>query len=186
MDLLKRSYEMIQIDHRDFETFLHELRSHRAWEKVPIHDPYGSEERMLSGELGEDADRVRNKLASAKTSERVQQAALQTNRQVLIDRGYVAERHEGLQIVDPKSQKARAERNCVGVMTQIKLDALARHRPDLLEEVRSGRKSAHRAAVEAGIVRERTPFEKIARLIGRHCAELTPDERAQLKELLND
>jgi hypothetical protein len=55
------------------------------------------------------------------------------------------------------SQKQRAEESGVSVYTQRKLDRLARERPDLLAEVKAGRLSAHAAAVEAEIVKRRTP-----------------------------
>jgi hypothetical protein len=53
--------------------------------------------------------------------------------------------------VDP--QPIRAAEAGVGERTQRKLDALARSRPDLLAEVRAGRRSAHAASLEAGIVK---------------------------------
>jgi hypothetical protein len=52
-----------------------------------------------------------------------------------------------------QTQRARAEAAGISVRTQRKLDRLARDRPDLLAEVRAGRLSAHRAALEAGIVK---------------------------------
>jgi hypothetical protein len=55
------------------------------------------------------------------------------------------------------SQPARAEAAGISERTQRKLDRLARERPDLLAEVKAGRLSAHAAAVEAEIVKRRTP-----------------------------
>jgi hypothetical protein len=83
------------------------------------------------------------------------------------------------------TQEQRATEKGIGRETQKKLDALASRRPDLLAEVRAGRKSTHRAAIEAGIVKEKSPFEKIALLIERHYDDLTPEERQKLKELLS-
>jgi hypothetical protein len=51
-------------------------------------------------------------------------------------------------------QKERAERNGVSRYTQIKLDRLARERPDLHERVKAGELSAHRAAIEAGFIKD--------------------------------
>lgn len=50
-------------------------------------------------------------------------------------------------------QQAWAESNGISSRTQRKLDRLARDRPDLLERVQHGEQSAHRATVEAGIIR---------------------------------
>jgi hypothetical protein len=52
------------------------------------------------------------------------------------------------------TQRARAKAAGISTRSQRTLDRLAQLRPDLLAEVRAGRLSAHRAAVEAGIVRE--------------------------------
>ncbi len=49
-----------------------------------------------------------------------------------------------------RSQSERAAAAGVGIVTQKKLDALARRAPALLDEVRAGRLSAHAAAVKAG------------------------------------
>jgi hypothetical protein len=51
-----------------------------------------------------------------------------------------------------QTQRARAEAAGISVRTQRLLDRLAKVRPDLLDEVRAGRLSAHRAALEAGII----------------------------------
>ena len=86
------------------------------------------------------------------TALRIEAAAGATTGEVLAAVGFVAERQKGRQIRDPRSQAARAKENGVSTYTQRKLDALARKRPDLLDEVRAGRLSAHRAALEAGII----------------------------------
>ena len=51
------------------------------------------------------------------------------------------------------SQTERAKENNISPAQQKKLDALARRAPALLEEVRAGTKSTHRACIEAGIVK---------------------------------
>jgi hypothetical protein len=59
-----------------------------------------------------------------------------------------------------QTQRARARAAGISVRTQRKLDRLARDRPDLLAEVKAGRMSAHRAALEAGIVGKATEDER--------------------------
>jgi hypothetical protein len=49
-------------------------------------------------------------------------------------------------------QAERASRAGISTRSQRLLDRLAKVRPDLLDEVRAGRLSAHRAALEAGII----------------------------------
>jgi hypothetical protein len=73
------------------------------------------------------------------------------------------ERSDTSQIL--RGQKQRAEEAGVSVYTQRKLDRLARERPDLLEAVKTGRLSAHAAAVEAKIVKQREPdpFDELCR-----------------------
>jgi hypothetical protein len=60
-------------------------------------------------------------------------------------------------------QAVRAEQNGIGIVTQKKLDRLARDYPKLLERVRAGELSAHRAALEAGFISEPTPVETALR-----------------------
>jgi hypothetical protein len=80
-------------------------------------------------------------------------------------------------------QGERAKKAGIGRQTQIKL-SLARRRPDLLEEVRAGRMTTHRAAVQAGIVKQDSPFETARKAIEKALPKLTPAERVKLKELL--
>jgi hypothetical protein len=61
-----------------------------------------------------------------------------------------------------QTQPARARAAGISVRTQRLLDRLAKVRPDLLDEVRAGRLSAYRAAVEAGIVKEAAEAEHAA------------------------
>ena len=66
--------------------------------------------------------------------------------------------------------------------TQKTLDALARRAPALLEEVRAGTKSTHRACVEAGIVKVPTPMERIKKLLSK----LSPAEQGALLDWLQE
>lgn len=73
------------------------------------------------------------------------------------------------------TQPERAATNGVGVVTQRKLDALARRAPDLFAAVKGGRMSAHAAAKAAGIVKEKSNLEKLTAL----WAKATDEERQQ-------
>jgi hypothetical protein len=85
------------------------------------------------------------------------------------------------QIAHLDSQADRAQQAGVSQRTQRKLDALARRAPALLAEVRAGRLSAHRACVEAGIVTEPTPLERLRRL----WVKATPAERARFRRWID-
>jgi len=61
------------------------------------------------------------------------------------------------------TQSDRAKENGVSRRTQIKLDALAKDRPDLLDRVCAGELSVNRAAIEAGIVKRPTPLDELKR-----------------------
>ena len=56
--MLKDTYKFIGIEHKSFAKHLDELREHKAWEKVPIDYPYGSESKMLIAELGKRKDKI--------------------------------------------------------------------------------------------------------------------------------
>jgi len=57
------------------------------------------------------------------------------------------------------SQSSRADSNGVGIVTQRKLDRLARDRPDLLELVKANEMSIHAAAKAAGIVKQQSTLD---------------------------
>lgn len=78
------------------------------------------------------------------------------------------------------SQSDRAGVNGVGVVTQRKLDALARHAPDLLEEVKAGRMSAHAAALKAGLVKQPCPVKAAMRAVG----QMNSQQRAEFMDWL--
>lgn len=80
------------------------------------------------------------------------------------------------------SQEERAQQAGISRRTQIKLDRLARERPDLLEEVKAGRLSAHGAAIEAGIVKVPTTLEKLRKL----WSKATDEERAEFLATLSE
>lgn len=78
----------------------------------------------------------------------------------------------------PLDRIERAASSGVGERTQRKLDALARRAPDLLEKVKAGELSAHAAAKEAGIVKERTALDDLKRA----WMKATMDERHQFEQ----
>lgn len=71
------------------------------------------------------------------------------------------------------TQTAKAEQQGISRRTQQKLDAIARARPDLLEEIREGFMSVHAAAIEAGVVK---PRDRLRSMV-RDWEAATPDER---------
>jgi hypothetical protein len=100
--------------------------------------------------------------AAAEIATRIANAAKATNGEVLPEgRPPAPEAGQETAQFRQLSQSKRAKENGVSRYTQQKLDALARLRPDLLEEVRAGRKSAHRAATEAGIVKAPDPLDRL-------------------------
>jgi hypothetical protein len=62
------------------------------------------------------------------------------------------------------------------------VDRLSREAPGLYQAVVRGELSANRAAIEAGFRKPPKPFDQIRKLLPK----LTPAERLQLKDLLND
>jgi hypothetical protein len=113
--------------------------------------------------------------------EKAMAAAAATTGEVLPADGYVADRIEptdetdkrkGRQIVHPISQRERAKGNGIGVVTQKKLDRIARDHPELHEKVKAGELSVNGAAIEAGFITRTVPMpldpEGAARCLARH------------------
>lgn len=81
------------------------------------------------------------------------------------------------------SQVSRAASNGVHKNTQLKLDRLAKDRPDLLEKVCSGQLSVNRAAIQAGIVKQLSNLD----LIKKQWLRLSESERGEfLSWMSND
>jgi hypothetical protein len=89
---------------------------------------------------------------------------------------------EGVQFAHPQTE--RAEQNGISRRTQIKLDRLARERPDLHERVKAGELSAHRAAIEAGFIKDNPrvaiPMDNPTSAAKIIQERMTPDQIAEL------
>lgn len=108
-----------------------------------------------------------------RAAERVQAAAVKTTGKVLPKGGDQKSEAKSTDNLSVDRQEHRAVTNGVGVVTQRKLDALARRAPELLAAVREGRMTAHAAAKAAGIVKEKSTVEKLNAL----WAKATIEER---------
>ncbi len=84
------------------------------------------------------------------------------------------------------SQATKAKKTSIGITTRKKLDRLAKDFPGIHKRVQIGELSVHRAAVEAGIVKEPTLLEKArkaaARLPRKELAELVAWAQEQLQQ----
>jgi hypothetical protein len=102
--------------------------------------------KFQAGEISQEQGAERIKALTA--GGRVAAAAESTTTDQILP----AHSHPDVQFAHQKAED-RAAASGISLRTQRKLDMLARKRPDLLEEVKAGRMSAHAAAVEAGIVK---------------------------------
>lgn len=102
-----------------------------------------------------DDERIRQ--WASKARERVQAAAGETTGETIPVHAnqYTVDR----QIVYPQSE--RAKQNGIGVVTQKKLDHLARNRPDLLQHVKTGELSADKAYKISRGIKDPTPLDKL-------------------------
>ena len=76
------------------------------------------------------------------------------------------------------TQSTRADSNNVSRRTQIKLDRLAKDRPDLLAMVRFNQMSVHKAAIEARFIKPVNPVESAKRTVGK----LTEEQWIEFKQ----
>lgn len=68
-----------------------------------------------------------------------------------------------------------APRTPTGTSRAYTLDRLKRERPDLYDQVKAGQLSAHGAAVQAGIIRDKTPLQQLQ----HWWAKTSPDDRLE-------
>jgi hypothetical protein len=55
-NLLASMWRELHLDRERFMEYLIEIRRYQAWEKIPVHAPYGTEAAMLAAELGFEGD----------------------------------------------------------------------------------------------------------------------------------
>lgn len=193
VQFFRSNLKLAERDCRNLAGVWRELRANEAWRSAGYDDAEAFVREVLKArsvawcdtiELGarliEDEGQDAPVPASAAAARaRVETAARRTTGEVLPS--HRPSKDERRQIADlPTPQTDRAAAAGVSERTQRKLDALARRAPALLDRVRSGDMSAHAAAVEAGIVKVRTPQQ----IILREWAKLTTaEQRAMLVEL---
>lgn len=118
----------------------------------------------------------------ASSHERTRAAAANPETGKVLPRGgdQKSEQSKSMSKLDIDTQAERAQQNGIGRQTQIKLDALARQAPELLEQVKEGRLSAHAAAIEAGIVKVPSNLEKAKKA----ALKLTEEELVEFQDWL--
>ena len=186
LNLLQDSYRDIDLDSKRFEECLAELRQHRAWEKVPIDKPYGSEDRMIVAELGKRAEEVADHLKN------IRQAALAAQNRIVDQEDRANQRAVGRpENVYTNEKSINDFERPSGTSSEYALRRLRKDRPDIHARVLAGELTPHGGMVEAGF-RKPAPsqklsaFERLRRMIERLDDELTPAERRALKDMLND
>ena len=155
MTLLKSSYRHIHIDQEHFTHYLNELREHRAWEKVPVDHPYGTEEKMLVAELGKRVDEITAELSAAKHDLRQQ------------ERKSVAQELDAetpsLKDVGHPGSNSNTQKNDIsfGTSAAYAIAKLRKDRPDIHRRVLDGELTANAGMIEAGF-RKKRPSQKLS------------------------
>ena len=184
LSLMVRTYQSVQIDHRHFEEYLIGLREHRAWEKVPVDNPYGSEERMLLTELGKRADQIEEELTKIRQTE----AALAAK--VIDAEDRAAQRPVGRpEILYEEKNDIQDYKAPTGTSAAAALRRLRKDRPDIHGRVLAGELSPPAGMIEAGFrekapSRKLAPFDRLRFAIERLKDQLTSAERAELRKML--
>jgi len=145
---LRNVYQRVEERWRDVESMVTELEAARAWEVIPPGNPYGDEETMLRAELGIGLGEMQRTVGSARGRSVV--AAQATDGETL-PKGRQPE--NAVNAYSKHLQPERARASGVSRSQQQYLDAIAQRRPDLLEDIRAGRRSVRAAALEAGLRR---------------------------------
>ena len=171
MNLLKYSYQSINIDNSHFTHYLNELREHRAWEKVPVDEPYGSEDAMLKGEIGKRLAEIEVELDAAKRELRKAKAGViddkdQENKKRQPHGG--DRRSDAIKLYD-KNNDVQLDKAPTGNRREAMLRRLRADRPDIHARVLAGEITAHAGMVEAGFrkrskSRKQTPLDQLRKV----------------------
>lgn len=182
MSLLKHSYRDIRIDQDSFAHYLNELREHRAWEKVPVDHPYGSEAKMIEAELGKRIEEVELELDTAK-----QDLHAQKNKVLDVTTPDLKEAHRPKNEDKPDTQKNDVRLKHYGNTNTYAIAKLRRDRPDIHARVLAGELTANAGMVEADF-RKKAPSKKktILQKIQKLLPQLTKADRQELRSNLDD
>ncbi len=168
MSLLKHSYRHIHVDQEHFTHYLNELREHRAWEKVPVDNPYGSEDKMLVAELGKRVDEITVELnaASQELKVRENKIAAQAIDAAAPDLKPFGANQYSDGFGDDKPVAKPSTQNDVSYAIR----RLRKDRPDIHARVLAGELTANAGMVEAEVRKRRpskrkSPLEKVLKLL---------------------
>jgi hypothetical protein len=169
---MKHSYRSINVDHDRFNNYLTELREHRAWEKIPIEAPYGSENKMLVAETGKCLDEIMAEIETAKQKLRVVKV-----QSINAETPDLLEPHRPLENLRNKNRVTKVSTDDASYAHA----RLRRDRPDIHQRVLDGELSAHAGMVQAGFRKRAarakpTAFDKVLRAV----AKLTDQEWRKL------
>lgn len=129
---LKTLWAGVEGDWQRFEEALAEVEGARLYTLWPPGQPYGSMAELLQAELGATPQQVAAKVVSAKANERVRDAAMATDGDVLPP-GRPMKEHANLARLSDRASSQGVSRD-----TQRKLDRIARQSPALLAQVQQG------------------------------------------------
>jgi hypothetical protein len=156
------STERKDFTEKQFDETLQELRQQEVWNVVPPEQPYGSLEALLGAEIGCGEQEAKRQLEAQATGSTPKGGRPKTADSAVL------------------SQAQRAKSNGIGRDSQRKLDYLAGNAPALLDQVKEGVMSIHRAYTQARGIQE-TPLTTLHRV----WRQVSPDERLRfLVEML--
>jgi hypothetical protein len=179
LNFLQDSYKSITIDTSRFEGYLAELREHRAWEKVPVGNPYGSEDRMLAAELGKRADEIREQLKDIKRKQ------AEAQNRVRDEEDRKQQRPVGRPEIVYNNSSVVHDYRPAGNSAAAFLRRLRKDRPDIHARVLSGELSPHAGMIEAKFRKPPKPRPKLSRFeqIVKWWPTLTDEQKDEIRRL---
>jgi hypothetical protein len=144
--LLKLYWESKNLSEKRWLNILGELKEQKVWDKIPPDNPYGSLDALLKAEVGVDEETISNGVA--KTPQDGKDMPLREG-----PGGNVKTLH-----VDNVNMKDRPTGNSKSYL----LRRMGRDFPEVLDKLEAGEyKSTRQAAIACGIVKVKTPLQKI-------------------------
>ena len=169
---LKMVYEDEQRTLRQWDDAISDLKTFRAWEKIPEDSPYGSLEALLKAEIGVESEEA----GAQAVRQRMAKAAGNTTGEVLPEG-----RPKKLPDSGSLTQRERAKENGVSRDTQQRLDRLAREKPEIHQLVAHGELSVAAAERAAGFAKKKAPLDKLLAL----WKKASEEERRTFLDMIN-
>ena len=146
--LLKLYWESKSLSEKRWLKILNELKGQKVWDKIPPDNPYGSLDALLKAEVGVDEEEIVSEYQKYRDNPSADKVGAPIG-----NKNALKENNHMNHVIVSKKRETEKESQ---------LRRMARDFPETLDKLEAGEyKSTRQAAIACGIVKVKTPLQKI-------------------------